>query len=149
MIKPIAVGFYGYSDRGKTTLIEKLIKELTLKGKKVSAIKQSGHPVSMDSEGKDTFRFSKAGANPVVLSSLIETTIKFKNPLETDEIIALITTINNPDIIIIESARDTKIRKIRIGDIELRDNTIWTYNGNFEELVNKILMEANNVSGHN
>jgi molybdopterin-guanine dinucleotide biosynthesis protein B len=138
MKKPIVLGFYGYSNSGKTTLIEKLIRELTSKGKKVSAIKQSGHPVSMDTEGKDTYRFSMAGANPVVLSSSIETTIKFYEPLEINEIIKLITTINKPDIIIIESARDAEIRKIRVGDIELRKNTIWTYNGNFEELVEKI-----------
>jgi molybdopterin-guanine dinucleotide biosynthesis protein B len=133
------VGFYGYSDSGKTTLIEKVIKELSFRGRKVSAIKQSGHPVSMDSEGKDTYRFSKAGANPVVLSSSIETTIKFNKPLEINEIIELITSTNKPDIIIIESARDTEIRKIRVGDIELRENTIWTYNGNFEELIEKIV----------
>jgi molybdopterin-guanine dinucleotide biosynthesis protein B len=139
MKKPIIVGFYGYSNSGKTTLIEKLIKELNLRGKKVSAIKQSGHPVSMDSEGKDTFRFSLAGANPVVLSSSIETSIKTNKQLKIKEITELITKINRPDIIIIESARDSEIIKIRIGDIELRDNTIWTYNGNFEELVGKIL----------
>jgi len=139
MKKPIIVGFYGYSNSGKTTLIEKLIKELNLRGKKVSAIKQSGHPVSMDSEGKDTFRFSLAGANPVVLSSSIETSIKTNKQLKIKEITELITKINRPDIIIIESARDSEIIKIRIGGIELRDNTIWTYNGNFEELVGKIL----------
>ena len=77
MKKPIIVGFYGYSNSGKTTLIERLIQELVSRGKKVSAIKQSGHPVSLDTEGKDTHRFSKAGADPVILSSTIETNIMF------------------------------------------------------------------------
>ena len=139
MGKPIVIGFYGYSDSGKTTLIERLIKELTLRGKKIAAIKQSSHPVSMDSQGKDTCRFTQAGADPVILSSSIETDIKIKKSIEIDEIIKFITTIQPVDIIFVESARDAKIRKIRIGDIELRENTFCTYDGNFEELVNKIV----------
>ena len=139
MKKPVIVGLYGYSNSGKTTLLERLIRELCGRGMKIAAIKQSAHPVSMDSEGKDTFRFTKAGANPVVLSSEIETNIKFNKSLGIDELIKIISSINKPDLIIIESARDTKIRKIRIGDIELRENTFWTYSGNFDELVEKIL----------
>ncbi len=139
MKKPIIVGFYGYSNSGKTTLIERLILELVSRGKKVSAIKQSGHPVSLDIEGKDTYRFSKAGADPVVLSSTIETNFIFNKPLEINETIKYISTILSPDIIIVESARDAAIIKIRIGDIEIRENTIWTYDGNFELLIEKIL----------
>ena len=139
MDKPIVIGFYGYSDSGKTTLIEQLINELSLRGKKIAAIKQSIHPVSMDSQGKDTFRFTQAGADSVVLSSSIETDIKINKSLGIDEIIKFITAIQQVDIIFVESARDEEIRKIRIGAIELRENTIWTYDGNFEELVNKIL----------
>ena len=139
MKKPIILGFYGFSNSGKTTLIVRLIQELVSRGKKVSSIKQSAHPVSMDSEGKDTFRFSTAGADPVVLSSTIETNIKFSKQLEINEIIEIITSINKPDIIIIESARDAEIRKIRIGDIDLRENTIWTYDGDFERLMSKII----------
>ena len=139
MKKPIIVGFYGYSNSGKTTLIERLIQELVSRGKKVSAIKQSEHPVSLDIEGKDTHRFSKAGADPVVLSSTIETNFIFNKPLEINETIEYISTIISPDIIIVESARDAAIMKIRIGDIEIRENTFWTYDGNFELLIEKIL----------
>jgi len=139
MEKPIVIGFYGFSDSGKTKLIEKLIQELTSRGKKIAAIKQSSHPASMDIPGKDTYRFSQSGADPVVLSSSMETDIKIQKPLGIDEIIKFISTIQDVDIIIVESARNTEIRKIRIGDIELRENTIWTYDGNFEGLVHKIL----------
>ena len=139
MKKPIIVGFYGYSNSGKTTLIERLIKELTFRGRKVSAIKQSKHPITMDTEGKDTYRFSKAGAYPVILASTVETNFMFNRSLEINEIIELIITINKPDMIIIESARDDGIKKIRVGDIDIRENTIWTYDGNFENLIEKIL----------
>ncbi len=143
MSNPIVIGFYGYSNSGKTTLIDQLIRELNRRGKRVAAIKQSGHPVSMDSDGKDTYHFTLAGADPVVLSSTIETTIKISKSIETSEIVSLIIAINQPEIIIIESAHDSEIIKIRIGDIELRENTIWTYDGNFEILVEKILNGGN------
>jgi molybdopterin-guanine dinucleotide biosynthesis adapter protein len=139
MKKPIVIGFYGYSNSGKTTLIERLIRVLIGKSMKVAAIKQSGHPVSMDSDGKDTYRYTKAGADPVVLSTSIETTIKFNNSLEICEIIEMLRKYSEPDVILVESARDAEIRKIRIGDIKLRENTFWTYNGNFEDLLEKIL----------
>lgn len=135
----IVIGFYGYSSSGKTTLIERLIRELKIKGLRVSAVKQSGHPVSLDTEGKDTQRFARAGADPVVLASTIETNVRFNRPLKIKEIIELIATIDAPDIVIIESARDEEIKKIRIGDIDLRKNTIWTYDGNFDNLLEKVL----------
>src|SRR4030042_2845773 len=104
MKKPVVVGFYGYSNSGKTTLIERLIRELGSRGMRVAAVKQSGHPVSMDSEGKDTFRFSAAGAELVVLSTSIETSFKFNKELDMDDIVEMATNLNHPDIIIIESA---------------------------------------------
>ncbi|HOL24360.1 MAG TPA: molybdopterin-guanine dinucleotide biosynthesis protein B [Candidatus Hydrothermia bacterium] len=53
----------GLSNSGKTTLIERLIKELIERGIKVGAIKKSFyHDVQYDKEGKDTFRMECAGA---------------------------------------------------------------------------------------
>jgi molybdopterin-guanine dinucleotide biosynthesis adapter protein len=139
MTKPIVIGFYGYSNSGKTTLIEKVIKELASRGKKVATIKYSGHAASMDTQGKDTHRFTQAGADPVVLSSSLETTIKISNPLELKKILSLLMDVQPIDIIIIEGAKEAGVRKIRIGDIELRENTTWTYDGNFDLLIEKIL----------
>ena len=42
------------------------------------------------------------------------------------------------DIIIIESAKDPDILKIRIGDIQKRENTILDYTDDFEYLYNFI-----------
>jgi hypothetical protein len=58
-------------------------------------------------------------------------------------VVKFISAIISPDIIIIESANDSAILKIRIGDIEIRENTIWTYDGNFEKLV-KIILNGGN-----
>jgi molybdopterin-guanine dinucleotide biosynthesis protein MobB len=58
----------GPSGSGKTTLIERLIRALSGRGLRVGAIKRSHHRVDVDREGKDSYRFREAGANPVALT---------------------------------------------------------------------------------
>jgi len=45
------------------------------------------------------------------------------------------------DIIIVEGAHDKNIPKIRIGDIKERENTILTYNRDFDGLIEMIKNE--------
>lgn len=54
---------------GKTTLIEKLIKEFKARGYKVGTVKHDTHGFDMDHEGKDTWRHKQAGADGVLISS--------------------------------------------------------------------------------
>ena len=57
------VGFAGYSGSGKTTLIEQLVRSLKARGLRVAVIKHDVHDFEMDREGKDSWRFSQAGAD--------------------------------------------------------------------------------------
>jgi molybdopterin-guanine dinucleotide biosynthesis adapter protein len=63
------VSIVGKSDIGKTTLIEKLLPELTRRGYRIATVKHDVHGFEMDREGKDSWRHKKAGAHTVVLSS--------------------------------------------------------------------------------
>lgn len=67
------VSFAAWSGTGKTTYIEKLIPKLIKKGISVAVIKHDGHDFDIDVEGKDTYRFQKAGAVEVVISSKTKT----------------------------------------------------------------------------
>jgi molybdopterin-guanine dinucleotide biosynthesis protein B len=62
--------FVGHSNAGKTTLIERLIPELTRRGHRVATIKHAHHTVQLDTEGKDSWRYKQAGA---ALSMLVTT----------------------------------------------------------------------------
>lgn len=62
----------GTKKSGKTTLIEKLIPQLTQRGYKVGTIKHDVDEFSIDHEGKDTWRHGKAGSRTVVISSPIQ-----------------------------------------------------------------------------
>jgi sulfur carrier protein ThiS adenylyltransferase len=55
----------GPSGSGKTTLIARLIPELRSRGWKVGVIKHTYKDVSLDTEGKDTWTFTEAGAETV------------------------------------------------------------------------------------
>ena len=57
------------SGTGKTTFIEKLIPLLRERGVRTAVIKSDSHGFNLDTEGKDTARFSAAGAEAVAVSS--------------------------------------------------------------------------------
>ncbi len=60
----------GRSNSGKTTLLEKLIRELAGRGRRVGTVKHHFHgPVEVDVPGKDSWRHKRAGARVVALSS--------------------------------------------------------------------------------
>lgn len=63
------VSVVGKSDAGKTTLLERLIAELTRRGYKVASIKHDIHDFEIDKEGKDSWRLKKAGATTTIISS--------------------------------------------------------------------------------
>lgn len=62
-------GIAGYSGAGKTTLIEKLLPQLTASGLRVSVLKHAHHDFDIDRPGKDSFRHRQAGAAEVLLAS--------------------------------------------------------------------------------
>ena len=63
------VKFIGFSGSGKTTLIEKIVKKLSGEGVRVATIKHDVHGLYIDKEGKDSYRYSEAGARISVVSS--------------------------------------------------------------------------------
>lgn len=138
MTKPYILGFYGKSNAGKTTLVVGLVKRFTDDGFKVATIKKSDKEISIDHPGKDTFRHAEAGAKLTVLSSKSETDFIVRKDIETALIIKIISQIESYDFIFVEGAFDKNIPKIRIGNIDKRENTILDYSGNLGKLYNLI-----------
>ena len=59
------VAVVGPSGSGKTTLLARLVPELRSRGLKVGVIKHTHKDVALDTEGKDTWTFTEAGAGTV------------------------------------------------------------------------------------
>lgn len=59
---PVVISIVGHSGAGKTTLVEKLIRELVGRSLQVATLKHAHHKVELDTPGKDSFRYKEAGA---------------------------------------------------------------------------------------
>ena len=134
MKKPFVIGFYGESNTGKTTIMTKLIRRLIEENIKIASIKNTDKRISIDQENKDTWKHAEAGANLVVFRTPIETDYLFKKQQSIGEITDKINQFDNYDLILIEGANDKTTPKIRIGNIKERENTIYTYENDFEKL---------------
>lgn len=62
-------GIVGWKNSGKTTLITKIIRELTTRNLRVATIKHAHHEFDIDQPGKDSFQHRHAGANQVLVAS--------------------------------------------------------------------------------
>ena len=67
-LKPV-LGFAAFSGTGKTTLLEKLIPQLTERGIRIGMVKHAHHEFDIDKPGKDSYRLRKAGAQQVLIAS--------------------------------------------------------------------------------
>ena len=66
-MSPPILSIVGYSNSGKTTLMEKLVAGLTAQGLRIATIKHSHHQPDMDTPGKDSWRHKQAGASASLL----------------------------------------------------------------------------------
>jgi len=64
---PFIVSVVGFSQSGKTTLIQEMIPLLRAKGYQVGVIKHTDKKIAEAPAGKDTFQFNQAGAQAVGL----------------------------------------------------------------------------------
>lgn len=130
-------GFYGYSDSGKTTLIEGLTRRFTSLGWQVAVVKRSKEATA-DLPGTDTQRYIESGAAASVFSGKEETDFFIHSHLDENEILSRLQDLGEFDVVFIEGSREPAIPKIRIGDIEQRENTIFTFTGDVNEVVEMI-----------
>ena len=114
------VSIVGKSDSGKTTLIEKLVAELTRRGFRVATIKHNRHGFEIDHEGKDSWRHKQAGAVATVVASpariaVIEDTARDYELAEIRDLY-----IRNADIILAEGYKQNPHPKIEVFRTDLR-----------------------------
>ena len=103
----------GKSDMGKTTLLEKLIRELKARGYRVATVKHDAHSFDLDHPGKDTWRHAQAGSDHVVIASpnRIAHIQRLAHELTLPEIVA---TITDADIVLTEGYKRGPAPKIEI-----------------------------------
>ncbi len=96
------IGFIGYSNSGKTTLIEKLIPLLTARGLRVSAVKNAHHGFDMDRPGKDSFRYREAGASQVLIATSQRWALLTETPQAPASLESLLAQLAPCDVVLVE-----------------------------------------------
>ena len=105
------VSFVAYSGTGKTTFLEKLIPKLKAYGLKIAIIKHDGHRFDIDHEGKDSDRFTKAGADVTGLISSEKAVLMDNRTVDPEE---FLKKIDGVDLILTEGFKHGPWSKIML-----------------------------------
>ena len=105
-----AVAFTGPSNSGKTTIIEKIAKEL-IPRYKIAIIKNDPKDkAQFDIEGKDSYKFYQTGAE-VVVTSPTRTTYFSHRPKSLEEIIEMLSDF---DLLLVEGLKTLPLPRIAV-----------------------------------
>lgn len=109
-----AVSFVGRQNSGKTTLLEKIIAELTRQGLAVGTLKHHGHPdFEIDIPGKDSYRHRAAGskATAILSSKRLALTCDLTQEISCSEALELMP---NYDLVLVEGFRGIGLPSIEL-----------------------------------
>lgn len=111
---PPIVSIVGLSSVGKTTLLERLIPELKKRSYRVAIIKHDVHGFDMDKPGKDSWRFTQAGSDIMMLSSPDKLALirKVDHDSTLQELARLVG--DSADIILTEGFKQREAPKIEV-----------------------------------
>jgi molybdopterin-guanine dinucleotide biosynthesis protein B len=111
--QPPVIGVAGWKNSGKTTLVTRLIAELTARGFKVATVKHAHHDFQVDEGETDSARHRRAGAAQVAIASArrwaVVRELRGAPEPSLDEMIA---RLDPCDIVIVEGYKAAPIPKI-------------------------------------
>src|SRR5512137_338371 len=126
-----AIGFIGYSNSGKTTLIEKLIPRFRAQGLTVSAIKNAHHGFDMDRPVMDSHRYREAGAGHVLISTTERWALLTETPGGHATLEDLLAQLVPCDLVIVEGfKREGRIPRIEVRRASVGDPPIYPHDPN-------------------
>lgn len=113
-MKVKAISFVAKSGTGKTTLLEKVIVELKSQGLKVGVIKHDAHRFDIDHPGKDSHRFTAAGADTMLISSPAKLAVVKQHEVSPPIEELLETYFPDVDLVLTEGFKKSGLPKIEL-----------------------------------
>lgn len=136
-------GFAGYSNAGKTTLIEALIARFVRQGLRVSLIKHAHHGFDIDRPGKDSFRHREAGATEVMLVCdkrwAIMHELRGEDEPDLERQLALLAPC---DLVLIEGYKSNAVPKIEVHRPANGKPYIWPENRSIVAVASDVAFEG-------
>src|SRR3990172_6227113 len=122
--RPKVILIVGYKKVGKTTLIERLVPELSNRGYRVGTVKHhhSEFPVEVDAQGTDSWRHRRAGASGVALVTPTDVAL-FRDTPGGASLEDVVAALHGTDIVLAEGfhqAPDLKIEVLSAGSAQRR-----------------------------
>ena len=137
---PAIITVVGFSNSGKTTLIEKLLPELKRRGLKVGTIKHAHHGFSIDREGKDSWRHQQAGADMVAVAGPEKTAMIIHSPL--GRLADMRRWMTGMDLIIAEGWKSERMPKIEVLRSAVHANPLFLEDPDLFALVTDVDLAA-------
>ena len=97
------IAFAAWSNTGKTTYLERLIPLLKEAGLRVGVLKHDGHGFALDSEGSDTDRLARAGADAAAIASPFAFAYMEQRPVAPED---AVRHFQNVDLILAEGYKN-------------------------------------------
>ena len=107
-------GIIGWKNAGKTSLMERLVAEITGRGFSVSTVKHVHHDVDLDQPGKDSHRHRSAGASEVVLASAHRFALMREHRGPEPELPEILARMAPVDLILVEGYKRDAHAKIEV-----------------------------------
>jgi len=108
-------GVVGWKNNGKTTLVERLISQLTLMGYKVSSVKHAHHNVDIDEPGRDSYRHRAAGATETLLATEKRWALMHEyREQQVPELAQLLDLFEPCDLVIVEGYKGAEHPKLEV-----------------------------------
>lgn len=117
-------GIIGWKNSGKTSLMERLVAEITARGFSVSTVKHVHHDVDLDAPGKDSYRHRAAGAREVVLASAQRFALLREHRGPEPELPAILSRLAPVDLVLVEGYKRDAHAKLEVFRRETGQNLI-------------------------
>lgn len=106
-------GVTGWKNNGKTTLVERLVTEISARGFSVSTIKHAHHAFDIDHPGRDSHRHREAGAREVLVASRKRWALIHESREEDEPVLEeLIARLSPCDLVIVEGYKRDRHSKV-------------------------------------
>lgn len=119
------VSVVGKGDSGKTTFLEKLIRELSERGYAIATVKHHVHDYEIDTPGKDSWRHARAGAVTTMVSSPEKFSLitSVKNEMSLPEL-ARVAADSGCDILLTEGYKREGMNRIEVSRLARSDELV-------------------------